>query len=78
MPTKEKNKFGKSKYLSPNYLQVNFFFSDLRGKNINESIVLKPSLAGRLGIWSTRSRVGKKIGEGKTRQDPVKNPIATR
>jgi hypothetical protein len=32
MPTKEKNKFGKSKYLSPNYLQVNFFVMILEAK----------------------------------------------
>jgi hypothetical protein len=35
---KEKNKFGKSKNFSK------YFFYDLRGKNINESIVLKSGL----------------------------------
>ena len=49
-----------------------FFFFDLRGKNINESIVLKSSPAGRLETWPTWSRVEEKIGEGKTRRDPTR------
>jgi len=39
---------------------------------------LKSGLARRVNPELEPSQVEEKIGEGKTRRDPVKNPVATR